>query len=412
MRIVAIGDVGVVDDMIHIGDEAMFDELQAQLRRRGATRITALSSNPAETTARYGVESIPNIGFSPAAVGDRAGMQARFDLVLRAATGGAGSADLLPPDDPARAVIAAVRDADAVAIAGGGNMASIWPLHIYERACLGRLAALFGRPLVVSGQTIGPELTGGDRALVGDLLSSARLVGLRESASARLVADLGVPAAITRSTIDDASFVGLASPQPRDGARAPYVLVTLARHLGGVEPSSFAAALAQTLDRVASAAGLEIVFLAHFASLVVGDERGDSVEHRRVIDALAARGSDVPWRIEPTTTSAAAADVARSASLVVTSRYHPAVFAVAAGVPTIGIAVDEYTRVKLTGALGNFGQDGIVTATDVVDGTASSTVQRAWSDRLEIRSSWQSAIEAARATSDAWWDRVADALGA
>ncbi|AMM20651.1 hypothetical protein AX769_11485 [Frondihabitans sp. PAMC 28766] len=431
MRIVAIGDIGVVDDMIHIGDEAMFEEFATQVSRRGVAGITALSVNPRETQARYGVAALQNLGFSPAAVGDRAGMVSRFDRVLRTAGGATG---LLSADDSAHVVIAAVRDADGVAITGGGNMASIWPMHVFERACLGRLAALFGKPLVVSGQTIGPELDGDDRSLVGSLLSSARLVGLRESASARLVQDLGVPAGITQGTIDDASFVGAGAPAsgavgggPASGAvgvpasgpvgdggapeaMRPYLLVTLARHLNGVDPAAFATSLAALLDRVASPAGLEIVFLAHFASLVAGDERGDSVEHRRVIDALVALGSDVPWRIEPTTTSTAAASVAREASLVITSRYHPAVFAVAAGVPTVGIAVDDYTTVKLTGALGNFGQDAVVTATGIVDGSAATTVLDAWGARVAIQSSWESRIDAARTASDAWWDRVAAAL--
>ena len=42
MQLVAIGDVGVVDDMMHIGDEAMFEALKDELTARGAGIIGPL----------------------------------------------------------------------------------------------------------------------------------------------------------------------------------------------------------------------------------------------------------------------------------------------------------------------------------------------------------------------------------
>ena len=66
MRIVAIGDVGVVDGMMHIGDEAMFDALVEALRARGASSIVGVSGNPSETAERYGIEAVGRIGFTGA----------------------------------------------------------------------------------------------------------------------------------------------------------------------------------------------------------------------------------------------------------------------------------------------------------------------------------------------------------
>ena len=146
MRIVTIGDVGVLDGMVHVGDEAMFHEATVQLRARGAT-ITGVSSNPAETAERYGVDAVPAIGFHPATTGGRLGQRERRARVLSAIDGGAGH---LPQDDPAWQVVEAVREADGVLVAGGGNMASLWPMHVYERNTLGLVARRFGKPLVVS----------------------------------------------------------------------------------------------------------------------------------------------------------------------------------------------------------------------------------------------------------------------
>ena len=183
MRVVALGDVGVIDDMMHIGDEAMFQAAHDELAARGAT-LVAVSSVPDETAARYGVDAVRRIRFDGL---DRAASEQRLDAVLALAEG----RDTLAADDRARAVVAAVAAADGVLIAGGGNLASTWPLHVYERAALAGIAARLGRPLVVSGQTLGPDLRGRDRELVAELLRSARLVGVRESASHLLASRSG-----------------------------------------------------------------------------------------------------------------------------------------------------------------------------------------------------------------------------
>lgn len=407
MRIVLLGDVGVLDDMIHIGDEAMFEEFVHQLRRRGIADIVAISSNPVETAARYGIDAVPSIGFAPGSFDVEAPdiRNAQVDRMGRIVAAAEGDRAALSADDPAWQAIEAVAAADGVAVSGGGNMASIWPMHIFERATLIAIATTLGKPVVVSGQTIGPELRGADRDLVADLLRSADLVGLRESASLALVDELGAGGPATRSNVDDASFLAVEAPSGAVPAARPYCVVTLAAHVGEADRDEFAAGMARLLDRVSSETGLEIVFFAHFSALHGEEERGDSLAHRRVIDRMTA-----PSRIERTTDNAAAARFARGAALSVSSRYHPAVFAVSAGVPTVGIAVDDYTTVKLTGALGNFGQEGVVRASDVLDGGAIDRTLDVWAARDEIRAAWAARIDGARADSDAWWDDVARAL--
>ncbi|MBF4572538.1 polysaccharide pyruvyl transferase family protein [Herbiconiux sp. VKM Ac-1786] len=415
MRLVLIGDVGVVDDMIHIGDEAMFDEALHQLRQRGATAVTAISANPAETSSRYGVDAVARIGFSAGASLDRAADGERMRRVLDTARGQGG---LLAPGDPAHAVIEAVRASDGVLVCGGGNMASTWPLHIFERATLGAVAEALGRPLVVSGQTIGPELTAADASLVASLLSSTAVTGLREPSSYGLCRELGVPERLLRATVDDASFVG--DRASVDSAAAPYCAVTFSTHLNGASRDLFADAAARLLDEVALSTGLAIVFVAHFGSLLADEVRGDSVLHEAVAERMRVPSSAV---VPPD--SVAAAGLARQASLVVTSRYHPAVFAVSGGVPTIGIAVDDYTTVKLTGALGNLGQDAVLQLGEVLGGAggavldgaggasrvAADRVAAVWADRAGIRSRGLARAEVARASSAAWWDELAALLG-
>ncbi|CAN5523632.1 hypothetical protein BH10ACT6_BH10ACT6_01990 [soil metagenome] len=372
MHIAIIGDIGPLDDMIHVGDEAMFDAAVRELRARGVERFTALSSNPSDTAARYGVEA-----------------------VLPLSRG--GSLEAL------RAVVAS---ADGVLVAGGGNISSVWPSHIVERANLARLAEQLGRPFVVSGQTIGPVLTDADRATVSRMLASAHLVGTREAASAALVAGLGVPAERLARNADDASFLGDAVPTAGASAAEPYALITLARHVGNVDSERALGAYAGVLDAVAERTGLELVFHAHFGSLR-GDVRGDSIVHAAVAQRL--RSGRV--RIVPTIDGENSAALARSAALVVTSRYHPAVFAGPGGIPTIGIPVDEYTDVKLRGALDSFGQDGILPVDQLLAHGGADTVGTVWAARAETRERGIRIAETAHANTTAWWDRVLGAFG-
>ncbi len=381
MRIVAIGDIGVENEMIHIGDEAMFGALVAAVRSRGVEHITGISSNPAESSARYGIDAVLPLGFGA----DRAQNEARMRAALAPA-----------PDERTRALVEAVRAADGVVIAGGGNITSLWPHHVFERATVAAIAAALGKPLVVTGQTIGPDLDAADAALVTALLDSARLVGVREPSSHALVTALGVTAPVEQ-TIDDASYLVDEPP-----ARGDYCLVSLANHVGGADRDAVVREVAALLDGL----DLPVRFLAHFGSLVPGDSRGDSLMHDRVIAAMHS-----PADVVTPTDSESAARLAREAAFVVSSRYHPVVFAVPAGVPALGIPVDGYTSVKLRGALGNFGQDGVLPVDELLAGRGAAVASGIWARREEIRDDAARHSVEKHAASSAWWDRVVAALG-
>lgn len=406
-----------MNSVIHIGDEAMFEEFVTQAKRRGVTQITGISSAPADTAVRYGIDSVQRMGFAATSFPTRADLDDRLDRILRTA---AGQTALLEPDDPAIGVIAAIAASDGVAISGGGNLSSIWPENIYERVAFGGVARILGRPLVVSGQTIGPVLFGPDVALVSGLLASAALVGLREPASFALVSgfarDANWPAHAPRiqKTVDDASYLGFAADaaDSEQSTNEQYCVVTLASHIGtldedgrtetGFSNDHYLESVAALLDHIATTTGLAIRFLAHFGSSDTAVSIGDTLVHERVMARLTvAVGTTVP-----TTDSIAAAAVARNAALVVTSRYHPAVFAVAAGVPTIGIPVDSYTTDKLTGALGNFGQSALLPAHTLVDGKGAALVSALWQERHDIRSIGIERSAVNRRAAAVWWDDV------
>lgn len=397
MRVVVIGDVGVRDGMMHIGDEAMFEAMVGELRGRGVEEIIAISASPADTAERYGVEAIHGVGFS----GSRDDMRHRLEAV-RAVAGGAALGPA--PDDPAHLVVASVATSDGVVVAGGGNLASNWPSHVFERAALGAVAERLGRPLAVSGQTIGPRLDGGDRALVAGILGSARLVGVREHASLRLAAELGAPPERLAADRDDASFLGWRDePGGRDSD--PYLLVSLSLHLGGLARDETVRGLAVALDGLAERIGAPVVFHPHFGSLDPAVDAGDELLHAEVSAAM--RSPSTALQVgDPRS----AARLARGAAMLVTSRYHPAVFAAPAGVPVAALTTDDYTEVKLRGVTGWWGQSGVAPLGDVASRTGADVLTAAWRARSEARAAADDLREAALAASARRFDRLVDAI--
>ncbi|WP_314504798.1 polysaccharide pyruvyl transferase family protein [uncultured Microbacterium sp.] len=396
MRVVALGDVGVIDDMMHIGDEAMFQAARDELAARGAS-LVAVSSAPDETASRYGIDAVPRIRFDGL---DRPASERRLAAVLAFADG----ADTLSSDDSARAVVAAVAEADGVLIAGGGNLASTWPLHVYERAALAGVAARLGRSLAVSGQTLGPDLRGRDRELVTRLLQSARRVSVREATTHRLATELGVAA---RLGVDDASFVGLPAGEiaPRDAAGEPGgVLVSLSLSLGRAPRAETVERVAALVDAAADATGGPVRFHAHFGPMTGAAPRGDAVLHDEVRGRMRTATAVVP-----TGDVAAAASLARSADLLITGRYHPAVFAAPAGVPVLGLVTDDYTAVKQRGALAQWGQEATVPISEA-DTAGIPRLLALLQDRERVAREARTRLPAHRSAAAAWWDSVADAL--
>lgn len=390
VSVLTIGDIGVSSGVIHIGDEAMFEAARDELAARGIP-ITGISSEPAESGRRYGISTVPRLGF----VGlSRAEAQARADLLLQAATG----ERMLRPGDPATDAFDALDGASGVLIAGGGNLASRWPVHVFERTTLAAMARARGLPVVVSGQTFGPDLVPGDEERVARMTRTARFTGVREHASGDLARAWG---ARVRVGVDDASFLG---GGPADEPETGHVLVSLSGWFAGRPAGAVEEGIASLLDHAADTVG-DVVFHAHFGPVAAGAEpAGDAALHERVRARMRR-----PSTVVPSGDSLRAARLARTARLLVTSRYHPAVFAAPAGVPILALAADDYTRIKLSGALGHWGQDAVLNLDDL--SAAPAALSRLDARRAEVAERAAAVLPGHRARAAEWWDDVAGAFG-
>ncbi|MEO8671292.1 MAG: polysaccharide pyruvyl transferase family protein [Tahibacter sp.] len=369
-RLVVVADVGG-DDRRHIGDEAMLEANVAAFRRHvPQVEFTVVSRDPAWVRARYGVEAIAPPQF-PADSLARNGEAATLDDFLERCLHGG------PGDDIAQAV----SSADAVLISGGGNLSSSWPDLLIERVVVLQLADHYGKPSLVTGQTLGPRLQADQREVLGRALSLARFVGVREIPSATLALELGVDAERLWHQVDDAFFPDATPAMPSSTGSGATIVVTLDPQLRASDAGAFDA-FANQLAEVALQVGAPLVLVPH----VFGNEAANAPSDLTEARILAERLAPVRCHIAIGVDVKQARQIVLDAALVVSSRYHPIVFAVQAGIACIGIHGDEYCRIKLQGALLHARQERwSLTYAEVKNGGMTPLALTAWRLRAEFR---------------------------
>ncbi|MDN3481461.1 polysaccharide pyruvyl transferase family protein [Arthrobacter sp. APC 3897] len=383
LRIAVLADLG--QDTYHSGDEAMGHAAAEELRSRGL-QVLMLSRNPGQTKQLFGVDAAPTLAFPwPPAE--------REDYLRRIRGHLAGSAEL-PAGDPARELISELRKCDGLLIAGGGNLNSRYGWLLYERAAAVAVARALNKPVVVSGQTLGPQLSAADTMVLADLLRAAELTSVREQSSADLAVRIGAPAV---RGLDDASF--LSGGQTADLPKTGYVAVTVSPLAGSLE--NLYALLGAELDSLHRQTGQPAVFLPHVG---IGDGDGwDMSAHARIAGSMTS-----PFRLMPVLTARETAELTAGASMIVTSRYHPAVFGLSRSVPVVGLAVDDYSAVRLQGVSANWGlEDFVLPLPGLPEGLLSAALAEVWERRAEISAHLSSVLPARTAWSNQWWDAVA-----
>ncbi|QIL72646.1 hypothetical protein G7048_21200 [Diaphorobacter sp. HDW4B] len=375
-RWTVIGDIGAKHSY-HVGDEAMFEANIHLLRSMAPqAQLLAVSRDPEFTAATYGVKAVHGLGF------ESCESEAACEELLARWTRNHWTSRLPSAFD------ALTNEADGLVISGGGNLNSTWPEYIYERLALCRKAVSIGAPVILLGQTIGPELNARQRAMVSEILRVAAWVGAREMASYELALELGASPQRLSFQIDDAS--GLEKHATAE-LRWPLPFAADERWIGvtfhplcdptGSDP--LLDQLARQLELVAAQTGCRLVFIPHARANVAA---GGLWSDEEMGHALAARIHATHLHVLPVLPAMQVAQLTARASLVVSSRYHPLVFALAAGVPCFGVWSDEYTRIKLQGALHHYGCAGDCCGVpEVVQGQLASNVLALWAHASEMR---------------------------
>ena len=245
---------------------------------------------------------------------------------------------------------------DAVVVSGGGNLNSRYGWLLYERAAAVRAAEHAGVPVYVTGQSLGPVLNPHDAQVLERTLRAARSVTVRERSSLAWCRERGIDA---RLSVDDATDYLAASPartlhyaqgisagQALDELPERYVCVTVNECT-----EQQAQQIARLLDSMWREHGYAPVFLSHFGD-PQNPESGDIQVHQRIAERLSP---STPATLLPILHADQSVTVHRGAAFTLTSRYHPAVFSAAAGIPVLALVPDAFTQMRAGGALSLYG---------------------------------------------------------
>ena len=250
----------------------------------------------------------------------------------------------------------AIATMDAVVVSGGGNLNSRYGWLLYERAAAVRAAEHAGVPVYVTGQSLGPVLNPEDAQVLERMLRIARSVTVRERSSLAWCRERGIDA---RLCVDDATDYLPASPartlhyaegvsagQALDELPERYVCVTVNECT-----EQQAQQIARLLDSMWREHGYAPVFLSHFGD-PQNPESGDIQAHQRIAEQLSP---SAPATLLPILHADQSITVHRAAAFTLTSRYHPAVFSAAAGIPVLALVPDAFTQMRVGGALRQYG---------------------------------------------------------
>ncbi|MBM7052109.1 MULTISPECIES: polysaccharide pyruvyl transferase family protein [unclassified Rothia (in: high G+C Gram-positive bacteria)] len=394
MKILVLSDMG--QQTYHVGDEAMGIAAADEMISRGHEVVFLTRSTEHSQRFVGAGDYHPTLPF-PWPPADRERYLA--DLIRFVE----GERDFTFPETEAdyTRFVEGVAEADAVLLAGGGNMNSRYGWLLYERVALLSVAHHLGKPVVVSGQSLGPVLSGHDAGVLASALSQVDVVSMREVTSFTWCRTRGIAAL---AGLDDATFYEPGERRlPGEGELylpEDYLSVTF-NHLSDEQVE----AAAQLLDRASEELGLAPVFVPHMGDPALGN--GDVVLHQRIAERMKARSTVLPMVHADT-----AVRVHRGAALVLTTRYHPAVLALAYGVPALGLLPDAFTDIRLGGALSHYGLEDFALALDLLDSPHAvfDALAELHSRRAELSAALTSRGEQLRLFQKKWWDAVAATL--
>ena len=380
-RVLVIGDIG--QHTYHVGDEAMTIASAAALSEGGAA-VTLMTRDVGHSARYIGAavnhevgapyEYLPFLLF-PWAPAERELTLAALECILAqlhtdrerpsftelvALPQVQALPEVLHPLEQTVERMVEFADAiaamDAVVVSGGGNLNSRYGWLLYERAAAVRAAEHAGVPVYVTGQSLGPVLNPEDAQVLERMLRTARSVTVRESSSLAWCRERGIDA---RLSVDDATDYLPASPartlRYAEGISAGQMLNKLPEHyvcvtINGCTDQQ-AQQIARLLDGMWREHGYAPVFLSHY-----GDPQdptsGDIQAHQRIAEQLSP---STPATLLPILHADQSITVHRAAAFTLTSRYHPAVFSAAAGIPVLALVPDAFTQMRVGGALRQYG---------------------------------------------------------
>lgn len=240
----------------------------------------------------------------------------------------------------------AVSNADLVIVTGMGGVTDAFPEYAADLLETLGLAVSRRKYVAMVGQGFGPLQNPELVARARSILPRVNFIGLREERASRpLLQSLGVDSGRMMTTGDDAIELAY---RLRDEQAGEYLGVNLrSSHYSGVDQSLFEP-LRQALHNATKIIRSSLLPIP--ISRLPGEADAETI--RRLMP-----GDDAQLQDElPTDSPEAVIRQIQRCHLVVTGSYHAGVFALASGIPTIGLAKSAYYVDKFLGLSALFGE--------------------------------------------------------
>ena len=380
--------------MLNLGDIAMVQVCIERLRKLWPDATIGVVTEAADRLAQHcpGVQAVPAPGqhewfqgrWSGGAYWPLLGQDTRTRFEWRARRLGRTSpraarlalrAELLarePASDDLREFVSWLLGADGVVVSGRGGTTDVFLEDGVEVLELLDTAIALGIPTAMFGQGLGPMNDEHLRALANEVLPRLEALTVRERHSAMpLLRGLGVRPERVTVTGDDA--LELAYRLRSNGATrgAIGVGLRLAPYSGTTQP--MARTIARVLREGAARRGAELRPVP--VSLYPHEDDNGSLAR-----LLGSQNGEV-------TTPLQAIAQAGGCRVVVAGSYHAAVFALAQGVPVVGLTASPYYEAKLEGLADMFpGGCWVLSASDRdVAARLSAALDEAWEGADKLR---------------------------
>ena len=303
--------------------------------------------------------------------------------------------------DAAEKFYQVVRAADAVVAAGGGYVNDFYHEHAWKVLATLSLAQGLGKPSAMFGVGLGPVSRHDLVWHGGAVLRRLDLLALREAELGPVEArKLGVTDDRIVVTGDDAVAVAAAAQEAGPVEARRGIGVNLRLSADAEVPAEALPRVRAGVSEAARGRGGELV------PLVIRTAESPDNDVDAAARIFSPGGIDLSRAREIASPQQALAEVARC-RVVVTGAYHNAVFALATGVPVVGLGRSAYYASKLSGVARAFGTGMTVLSLDDPDlaGKLTREVARLWDEAPTLAAPLKAAAAAQAAGGDAAYDR-------
>lgn len=245
---------------------------------------------------------------------------------------------------------------------GGGNLNSIWRFGgLYAKGLTYLTCSLLKKPIILSGQSIGPLTTWFDRKFAKFSLNKVNAITLRDTTSKSVLKSIGVLKPIIKETADDAVLLPCATHEVIEAAflhekideHYPLIGVNMIglSHFSTEKLNKATQILAQVADHLISELDARIVFVPT-EYIAVADDR-DAISEVLKLMEYKDKSRIIMTEYDDKTLKG----IVGQMDLIIGLRYHFIVFATTMHVPSIGIYLDKYYEMKIKGILELMGQE-------------------------------------------------------